>query len=321
MTFVVTTSPGFARHGSVPGRLARTGWRFERCADSGLPDGGLGAHLAGADYLVAGLFAVTADVLAAAPNLKGVLKHGVGVDSIDIPACTAAGIPVMNTPGANANAVAELAVGMMLSFARNIATGHVCVTSGGWDRGAGTELSGKTLGIVGLGAIGKLLAKKAIALGMDVVASDLYPDTGFMAEHGIALLDLDALLARSDIVSLHVFGGSDNAAMIGAAQLARMKPTACLLNLARGEVVDLDALAAALHGGQLAGAAIDAYETEPPDITHPIFSAPRVTFTPHTGADTVESIERVGLMNIEDIETLIAGGRPQRCLNPEVFDR
>lgn len=321
MTFIATTSPGFARHGSVPARLEATGWGFARCADTTLPDGGLGAHLAELDYLVAGLFPVTEEVLAAAPKLKGVLKHGVGVDSIDIPACTARGIPVMNTPGANANAVAELAVGMMLSFARNIATGHVSVTTGGWDRAAGVEISGRTLGIVGLGAIGKLLAKKAIALGMTVVASDLYPDQAFMAEHGIELLDLDTLLARSDIVSLHVFGGKDNAALIGKDQLALMKPTACLLNLARGEVVDIDALAEALTAGQLAGAAIDAYVSEPPDTSHPIFRAPRVTFTPHTGADTMESIERVGLMNIEDIETLIAGGRPARCLNPEVFDR
>ncbi|MFV0359214.1 phosphoglycerate dehydrogenase [Tropicimonas sp.] len=321
MTLVATTSPGFARHGSVPGRLERTGWDFVRCADSALSDGGLGNYLAEVDYLVAGLFPVTGETLTAAPRLKGVLKHGVGVDSIDISACTAAGIPVMNTPGANANAVAELAVGMMLSFARNIATGHASVTSGGWNRAAGTEIAGKTLGIVGLGAIGKLLAVKAQALGMEVVASDLYPDHAFMAENGIALEDLGSLLGRADFVSLHVFGGKDNAALIGKPQLERMKPGACLLNLARGEVVDTDALAEALNDGRIAGAAIDAYVSEPPDTSHPIFSAPRVTFTPHTGADTIESIERVGLMNIEDIETLIAGGRPVRCLNPEVFDR
>nr|WP_261401581.1 NAD(P)-dependent oxidoreductase [Chenggangzhangella methanolivorans] len=155
---------------------------------------------------------------------------------------------------------------------------------------------------------------------MRVVASDLYPDRAFAAEHGIELLELDELLKRADYVSLHVFGGADNAALINADRLALMKPTACLLNLARGEVVDLDALDAALTEGRLAGAGIDAYTVEPPDVSHPIFRQPRVVFTPHTGADTVESVERVGLMNVEDIETILAGGRPTRVLNPEVFE-
>jgi len=319
MTFVATTSPGFAKYGSVPDRLTATGWDFVRCADASKPDGGLSEYASKIDYLIAGLTPVTADTLKDAPNLKAVLKHGVGVDSIDIAACTAAGIPVINTPGANANAVAELAVGMILSFARNIATGHVSLISGKWDRVPGIEIEGKTLGIVGLGAIGKLLAIKAKALGMNVVATDLFPDQTFVTQHGIKISELNELLSISDVVSLHVFGGKDNAALIGQKQLTKMKSSACLLNLARGEVVDLNALAEALNSRTIAGAAIDAYTTEPPDINHPIFSAPRVTFTPHTGADTLESIERVGLMNIKDIETLIAGDQPANCLNPEVF--
>lgn len=321
MPLIATTSPGFAKYGQVAERLRNTGWDFMRCADPSHPDGGLSLHLDKADFLIVGLVPVTQATLSAAPALKGVLKHGVGIDNIDVAACTAAGIPVMNTPGANANAVAELAIGLIFSFARNIATGHVSVVNGGWTRLPGTEIEGKTLGIVGLGAIGKKLALKAKALGMRIVASDLYPDTAFIAEHDIALLPLNDLLAASDMVSLHVFGGERNAALIGARELALMKPDACLLNLARGEVVDLDALAAALTSGQIAGAAIDAYLSEPPDISHPIFSAPRVTFTPHSGADTAQAFQRMGLMTIEDIETLLAGGQPRRCLNPEVFAR
>jgi D-3-phosphoglycerate dehydrogenase len=156
---------------------------------------------------------------------------------------------------------------------------------------------------------------------MKVLASDLRPDRDFAEENGVELVGLEELLKRSDYVSLHVFGGAGNAALINAERLSLMKPTACLLNLARGEVVDLDALDAALSAGRLAGAGVDAYVVEPPDVSHPIFRQPRVVFTPHAGADTVEAVERVGLMNIEDIETLIAGGRPTRVLNPEVFDK
>ena len=320
MTRVVTTSPGFAREGAVAKRLAATGWDFARCADPARADD-LAAHLAEADVLVAGLLPVTAATLAAAPRLRGVLKHGVGLDSIDVAACSAAGIPVTSTPGANANAVAELALGLMLSAARHVASGHLGVVSGGWTRRAGVEITGRTLGIVGLGAIGKTLARKALALGMTVVATDLRPDTAFLAAHGIEALPLEDLLARADVVSLHVFGAPDNAALIAAPELARMKRGAILLNLARGEVVDLDALDAALRSGHLGGAALDAYPAEPPDRSHPIFTAPNVTFTPHSGADTAEAFERVGLMVIEDIETLLAGGRPARCVNPEVFAR
>lgn len=313
MTRVVCTSPGFGKHGSVPERLAATGWEFIRCLD----DASLEAQLPAADFLVVGLPSVTAAHLALAPGLRGVLKHGVGTDNIDIPACTAAGVPVLNTPAANADAVAELAVGLMFALARQIPAGHASVSSGGWDRRVGVELGGKTLGIVGFGAIGRRLAVKARGLGMAVVASDLHPDHAFAAEHGIEIVDLDALLGRADYVSLHVGG---NATLLDADRIAAMKPGARLLNLARGEVADLDALNAALDAGALAGAAIDAYTQEPPDTSHPIFANPKVVFMPHSGGDTLEAIERIGLMNIADMETLLAGGRPARVLNPTVFE-
>lgn len=318
---VATTSPGFGRHGRLPRLLEETGWEIIRCIDTALPDGGLSRHIGKADFLVAGLVPVNAATFENASRLKAVLKHGVGVDNVDIPACTARGYPVTNTPGANSNAVAELAVGMMFSMARNIPYGHMNVISGGWDRKPGTEISGKVLGIVGLGNIGKLLARKAIGLGMTVIAADLYPDKAFIAENGIEILELDELLARADYVSLHVFGGGGNTALIGASQLALMKPGACLLNLSRGEVVDNDALAQALSGNRLARAAIDAYVTEPPDISHPLFKLPNVVFTPHSGADSLEAMENVGLMVISDIKDFIAGRRPVRVLNPEVYGR
>ncbi|AZB65748.1 hydroxyacid dehydrogenase [Cereibacter sphaeroides] len=311
MTVVLTTSPGFGRHGRVPARIEAEGWTFLRAADATEME----AHLPEADYLVVGLVPVTAEVLAKGPRLKGVLKHGVGVDNIDIPACTAAGLPVTNTPAANADAVAELAMGLMFAMARFIPQGHASVTSGGWDRRIGTQLGGKVMGIVGLGNIGKRLARLARGLGMEVLATDRVEDAAFARDCGVTYLPLEELLARADYVSLHVFGGAGNAALIDDRALARLKPGARLVNLARGEVVDLDAVARALESGQLGGVAIDAYVTEPPDVSHPVFAHPNAVFTPHSGADTLEALENVGLMVIEDIRTLIAGGRPARCLN------
>ncbi len=316
---VVTTSPGFGRIGLVPAVLAEQGWEFVRCVDTALPDGGLSAHLDRMDFLVVGLIPATAETIAAAPRLKAVLKHGVGVDNIDIAAATARGIPVLNTPGANANAVAELALGGMLALARHIPKGHAVIASGGWERLVGVEIMGKTLGIVGLGNIGKLLARKARALGMEVIASDPYADKAFCAEQGVRLGSLNEVLEQADFVSLHLFGGAENANLIGAAELARMKPTASLMNYARGEIIDLDALADALANGRLKGAAIDAYAQEPPDRAHPIFALPNVVFTPHAGADTTEAVENMGLMNIADIRSILAGERPARVLNPRIY--
>ena len=318
-TVVVTTSPGFGKIGRVPQTITDHGWEFIRCDDTSLPDGGVSAHIERMEFLVVGLIAATSEIINGAPKLRAVLKHGVGVDNIDIPAATARGIPVFNTPGANANAVAELAIGCLFSLARRIPTMHNVVTGGGWQRYIGTEIEGKTLGVVGLGNIGRTLARKARALGMRVVATDLYPDMAFVGEYGIELMDLKDLLAQADYVSLHVFGGTDNASLIGADEIALMKPTAYLMNFARGEVVDLDALAAALSADKLMGAAIDAYISEPPDRTHPIFSHPHVVFSPHCGADTTESVERMGLMNIADIDAVLADDRSPRVLNPEIY--
>lgn len=319
MTVLLTTSPGFGRHGRAPARIDELGWTLVRCVDTTRADGGSSEHLAKADYIVVGLAPITAETLQLGPRLKGILKHGVGVDNIDIAACTERRIPVANTPGANADAVAELALGLMFAMARDIPGRHANVISGGWDRQVGSQIGGKVLGIVGLGNIGRTLALRARAFGMSILACDPHGDRVFAEANGIKLVGLGDLLAASDYVSLHIFGGKDNAALINAQTIAAMKPGARLLNLARGEVVDLDAVQAALESGQLRGVALDAYAAEPPDRAHPIFRHPRAVFMPHSGADTLEALENMGLMNINDIETLIAGGRPVRVLNPEVF--
>ncbi len=319
-TVVVTTSPGFGTVGRVPQLLNDRGWEFIRCNDTSRTDGGILDHADRMDILIVGLIGASAETIAKSPRLRAILKHGVGIDNIDIPAATDRGIAVFNAPGANANAVAELAMGSMLSLARRIPMVHQMVKTGGWQRHIGTEIEGKTLGVVGLGNIGRTLARKARLLGLRVLATDLYPDMAFCAEHGVQLASLEELLRQSDYVSLHIFGGTNNAHLIGVDQLAMMKPTAYLLNFARGEVVDLDALAEALHAEKLKGAAIDAYVSEPPDTGHPVFSHPNVVFTPHSGADSIESVERMGLMNIADIDAVLAGERSPRALNPEIYD-
>lgn len=318
-TVLVTTSPVFGSVGKLPQFIADHGWELVRCADPALPDGGLGEHLDQMDFLVVGLVPATAEIMDKSPKLRAILKHGVGVDNIDIPAATARKIPVLNAPGGNANAVAELAVGGMFSLARRIPYAHNRLLGGIWERSIGSEISGKTLGIVGFGNIGKTLALKGIALGMRVIASDIHQDIMFAEANDIEFVDLPELLKQSDFVSLHIFGGKENANLINAEALSLMKPTACLMNYARGEVVDLTALNEALNSEKLRGAAIDAYITEPPDLSHPAFSNPKVVFTPHTGADTLESVERVGMMNLLDIESILKGEVPSRVINPAVY--
>lgn len=319
MTLVVTTSPGFGKTGRVEKLIKEKGWELIRCTNMSKPDGGLSEFIEHADYLVVGLVPVTQETLNQAKKLKAVLKNGVGVDNIDIPACSAAKIPVTNTPGANTDAVAELAIGMMFALARNIPAGNASIISGKWQRQIGTQLTNKTLGIVGFGNIGRSLALKARGLGMRVVATDPYPNLEFAKKNEIEIIELEVLLASSDYISLHLFGGDDNASLINPKTLSMVKPTASLLNLARGEIVDLDAVYKALSTEKLGGVAIDAYVSEPPDITHPIFSHPRALFMPHSGADTSEAVENVGLMVIEDIQSFISNGRPNRILNKTIY--
>lgn len=309
---VLTTSPGFAKLGDLADRMQAAGLTLVREVDQGLA---LDRALAGADYLVAGLPPVSDAVLAAAPDLRAVLKHGVGVDSIDIAAATARGIPVTSTPAANAQAVAEMALGAIFALARNVVQGHLTVTSGDWTRRRGREIAGSTLGIVGFGQIGQRLARMAQGVGMIVIAHDPFTPTQVASDMGVTLTGLAEVLAQADHVSLHLAGGADTHHLINAKAIAAMKPEAVLLNFARGTIVETGALAAALTDGHLSGAAIDAYEVEPPDLSDPIFTCPNVLFSPHSGADTAEALLRMGEMVFEDIQSLERGELPERTLN------
>lgn len=230
---------------------------------------------------------IDAEAIAAAHRLRVIARAGAGLDTIDVAAAVERGIEVVNSPDANTLAVAELTIGLIISLARHIPAADASMKAGRWDKKsfAGTGLSGKTLGIVGFGRIGQAVATRAAALGMRVVTNQYRPTPELALEAGVEPLDLMDLLAQSDFVSLHVPGRPENEGLIGAEELAAMRPTASLVNTSRGSIVDQAALAAALDDGRIAGAALDVWVDEP--VTdHPLAMRPDVVATPHLGAST-----------------------------------
>lgn len=277
--------------------------------DLGIPLKGadLLSRLEGVDGYVAGLDYITADIIEQMPDsLKVISRYGAGVDRVDIAACNKKGILVTNTPGANATAVCELAFGLMLSAARNIPSLHRAVEQGQWPRSDGMELAGKTLGIVGLGAIGKKLALRALAFDMTVQAFDPFLDQAFALAQGIADVPLDRLLRTSDVVSLHVPLTAQTRHMINAESLALMRKGAIIINTARGGLIDEEAAAVALREGKLRGLGLDAFEQEPLRDS-PLIGLPRVVFTPHTGAHTAEAVFNMGMMAVRNAISILKG--------------
>ncbi|HEY7210132.1 MAG TPA: hydroxyacid dehydrogenase [Bryobacteraceae bacterium] len=257
---------------------------------------------------------VTAELLAAASGLRIVGRAGVGLDNIDLQAANAAGIVVSSTPDQNAISVAELAIGLMLSLARSIPAADQDTRSGNWARHrfVGTELYGKSLGIVGAGRIGYLTARRAQAFGMKVLAYDPYinPDNILLRELQAELLELDELLERADVVSCHLPATPETTALFNSPRFSRMKPTAFFINTSRGAVVrELD-LTAALKTGKLAGAALDVRETEPPERGE-LESLPNVILMPHVAALTLEAQERVSRAVCDDVRRVL-NGKPAR---------
>jgi D-3-phosphoglycerate dehydrogenase len=257
-----------------------------------------------------------AELIAAARRLIVIGRAGVGVDNVDLEAATQAGITVVNAPTGNTIAAAEHTLALLYGLARRVAAADASVRRGEWKRAqfTGVELWGKTLGIVGLGKIGQAIADRARAMEMTVVGHDPYVSPEQAALHGIELLELDVLLERADVVTLHVPLGRATRGLIGAGELARMKPTAFLLNVARGGVVDEAALAEALHAGRLAGAAIDVFEKEPP-TSSPLLEAPRTLLTPHLGASTAEAQVRVAREAAAQVVDVLEGRAARYAVN------
>ena len=233
---------------------------------------------------------VTEPVIAAGGDLKVVARAGIGVDNIDLDAATRAGVAVVNAPIGNTVAAAEHTVALMLALARNVPQAYASMKDGQWQRSAfmGIEVRNKTLGIVGLGRVGSEVARRAASFGMRLVAFDPFVAPDFAARMGVTVMSLDEVLEQADFVTLHTPLTAGTTNLISAPQLAKMKPGARLINVARGELVDDDALLEALENEHLAGAALDVFTNEPPGDL-PLLKHPRLVATPHLGASTQES--------------------------------
>jgi len=264
--------------------------------------------LQGVHGAIIGVLPMNARVLENAPELKVVSMHGVGVDHIDLTAAARRGVVIANCPGANDQSVADLAIGLMISIARAIPSGDRVVRGGAWGAYAGSEIWGKTLGLIGLGRIGQGVARRALGFSMTVLGYDPYLKPAELGP-GILLESMDEVLHQADFVSLHASLSEETRHMIGAVQLQSMKPTAYFINTSRGALVDEAALYAALAEKRIAGAALDVYDLEPP-VDNPLLQLENVVFTPHIGAHTREAIERMGVMAAENVLRTLAGGEP-----------
>jgi D-3-phosphoglycerate dehydrogenase len=265
--------------------------------------------LAGVDAIISGTDELTGGVLRSAPSLKTIAKHGVGVDNIDLDSARDLGVIVTSTPGAIHDSVADLTLALILALARQVIPAHQSMVEGNWKGFIGSELRGKTLGIVGLGRIGKEVCVRGKAFGMNVIAFDPYPNETFAAEHLVTFVNLDELLANSDYVSVHAGVAQPERPMLGAVEFALMKPGARLINTARGNLIDEAALAAALNDGRLAGAGLDVFASEPP-AGSPLITCSNVVLTPHIGGQTREGLLRMGQMTVDNCLAALAGRPP-----------
>ena len=263
---------------------------------------------------------VTARILEAADRLKVVGRAGVGVDNVDVPAASRKGVVVMNTPLGNITSAAEHAVAMLLALARNVAPADASMKRGEWEKKkfTGVELSEKVLGVVGMGKVGQIVARAAIGLGMGVCAYDPFLPERRAKELGVELLELDALLERSDFVTIHTPLTDKTRGLIGAAALAKMKPSCRLINCARGGIVDEAALVEALNNGRLAGAALDVFDAEPLPKDSPLRSARNIILTPHLGASTEEAQIKVAEAIARQIGAFFKEGKIQYAVNLSV---
>ncbi|RKE62877.1 phosphoglycerate dehydrogenase [Microbacterium sp. AG238] len=271
--------------------------------------------VADVDGIIAGLDDYDETVFAAAPRLRVLARYGVGVDRVDLDAAASRGVVVTRTPGANAIAVAELAVGLILAAARRISRLDEAVRAGEWPRLEGKELTGATAGVVGFGAIGRLVAERARALGMRVIVFDpMLPDEAF-AQAGVERVDIDELCRRSDVVSLHVPLLPETRHLLDERRLALLPAGAIVVNTARGGLLDETAARRALDDGRLHGVAIDVYETEPPSSS-PLVGHPGVVATPHAGGHTSGAVQRMTDQSIDALLTALRGGRPDGLVTP-----
>ena len=258
------------------------------------------------DGYIAGLDQVSAKVIEACDRLKIISRYGAGVDRVDLEAAKKKGICVSNTPGANAEAVGELTFALLLAVARNIPKLNASTREGGWIRSTGTELFGKTMGVLGLGAIGKVTARCAAGFGMEVIAYDPYINDAYCTEHGIGNVSFEELIARADVIALHLPLMESTHHLIDEAAIGKMKSGVILINASRGGLIDEAAACRALAEGKLGGLGLDAFEVEPPENS-PLFAFDNVVVTPHTGAHTNEATANMADMAVDNLIEVLEG--------------
>jgi D-3-phosphoglycerate dehydrogenase len=275
--------------------------------------------LAGVEATVAGSEPYTARVFAANPQFRVVARVGVGYDAVDTAAATARGVAVTTAPGTNHGSVAEHAFALILGFTRHVASRHAGIAAGGWPRFMSLPLRGRTLGLAGLGRIGKAVATRAAAFEMRVIAYDPVPDRPFCDAYGITLVSFEQLLAESDFLSLHLPLTAATRHLMNRQTLARMKPNAVLVNTSRGGLVCETDLLDALRRQIIAGAALDVFEQEPPPEDHPLRTLPNVVLTPHAAGLDMQSLADMARSAAEAIVAIHCGDWPaEKVVNPEV---
>ena len=266
------------------------------------------------DAVVAGVDSWNEAVFALAPQLKVISRFGVGVDNIDIEAARARGIQVTNAAGGNANAVAELTIGLIIAAMRGIPELHASTRKGNWDRFVGEELVGRTVGILGFGNIAQKIARKLSGFDVTVIAYDKFPNAAAAAALNVELVDAERVLTQSDIVCTMLPSLPETRRYMNADTFGRMKDGAYFINTARGALVDEAALKAALDSGRLRGAAIDVYEREPSDPANPLFHTAGIVTTPHTAAETYETYSSIGVLTAQAVIDALDGRTPRNLL-------
>lgn len=300
-----------------PATISVLGDQFEIRHCDGANRAELLSNLASANaVLIRSATKMDTEAIAAAPSLKIIARAGVGLDNVDVPAATAAGVLVVNAPTSNIVSAAELAVSLLLAVARNVVPANLALKNGQWKRSqfGGVELQGKTVGIIGMGKIGMLVAQRLAGFDMKFVAYDPYVKSAPAGGPEIKMVSLDELLAVSDYVTIHIPKTPETSGLIDAAALAKMKPTAFVINAARGGVLDESALFEALKAGTIAGAGLDVYATEP-CTDSPLFTLDNVVATPHLGASTEEAQEKAGVAVAESVVAAFAGKEVPGAVN------
>jgi D-3-phosphoglycerate dehydrogenase len=262
------------------------------------------------DGLIVGLDMITEKVLRAGRNLKVVTKYGVGLDNIDLIAAKELGIKVTYTPGANSQSVADFTFALMLSLSRSLNKLDKIVRSNNWEKVIGTEIYGKTIGIIGTGAIGKGVAKRSVGFDLKILGYDKYPDYNFAKSVEMKYVDKETLLKNADIISLHVPLTTDMEYFINTEEFKIMKDTAILINTSRGGLINEDALYIALKDNIIAGAALDAFENEPP-VNSKLLLLDNILLAPHCGASTVDATNRMGIIAAEGLISILEGKEPR----------